>query len=305
MNKQALLFINLGTPRSPKKSDVRQFLREFLMDGDVISLPFLGRWLLVNLFIVPFRANYSTKMYSKVWTAEGSPIAIISDKFRTKIQELHPNTAVEFAMRYPRKSLSNALNKFREQGITKITIVPLFPQRTRSNYDSSIKEAYRLSKGLDIVEIKPMYNNVDYIASEVALCKEIWNGEHIIFSFHSVPLKHNTSSGELKVNYEEQCYKSAELIAKELGAESYSVAFQSKMGRGEWLEPQLRDILSSGRHKEVMIVPAGFAADCLETLYELDIEMKGLFMESGGSVFKRVPALNDSPEWINSLKENL
>lgn len=268
------------------------------MDGDVISLPFLGRWLLVNLIIVPFRTSHSTRMYSKVWTAEGSPLTTISEKFRAKMQAQLPHTQVKLAMRYPKKSLNATLENFHNSGITKVTVVPLYPQRTRSNYTSTIKALDKFSHSLEIVVGEPMYNNPAYISSQAALCKGVWQGEDIIFSFHNIPLKHESST----LNYSAQCHKSAELIARELGAESYSVAFQSKMGRGEWLEPQLRDILSSGIHKDVMVVPAGFAADCLETLHELDIEMKGLFMEGGGRSFKRVPALNDSPEWIKVFR---
>lgn len=331
MKKIGLLLINLGTPDSASVPAVRRYLREFLSDPYVIDLPAPLRWLLLNTVILPFRAKESTKAYQEIWTKDGSPLLTNSMALRKKIQtQLGEEYQVELAMRYGNPSISSAISKLTQSELSKVIIIPLYPQYAESTTRSSLEYAKKIIKrsqpDLAIETIEDFYHNPHYIEAKSNLIASTLNNQSfdkLVFSYHGLPERHIHRTCQEKLNcdlktpcpsmmstnakcYRAQCYATSHHIANKLGINknNYLVTFQSRLGKTPWITPYtdlaLDDLAKQGA-KNIAIVCPSFVADCLETLEEIDIRAKQQWQALGGKEFVRIPCLNDNDQWVAAL----
>lgn len=332
--KVGVFVINLGTPDAPTTSAVRKYLIEFLMDSRVVDYNWFVRTFVVRGIIGPFRSPKSAKAYRKVWTKEGSPLKIYGENVCEKLQsQLGSDYEVVLGMRYQHPSIEAGLKSLIvDKKVSKIIILPLFPQYASATTGSVYEEVMRcLTKYKTI----PNLSFINSYPTEPAMIKRFADNareknyeefDHYLFSFHGVPARQITNSlpnhnCQMNENccanlhssnqfcYTAQCYATSKAIAQELNIpeEKYSVAFQSRLGPEEWLKPytavRIQEIAESGRKKLLVFSPA-FVADCLETTIEIGDEYKEEFEHKyGGEKLELVESLNDRKEWIDCLAE--
>jgi protoporphyrin/coproporphyrin ferrochelatase len=325
MKKNSILCINLGTPDEPSTKAVRRYLKEFLMDKRVIALPFLIRWILVHIIIVPFRSRQSAHNYQTIWRQDGSPLMIYTKKLIHKLQKrLAPDTNVTFAMRYGKPSIPDVLKKL-SQNSEHITVLPLYPQYASATNGSSIEDVLKTLESLEAIPsirvIRDFYNDEDYInALSQSIKPYIDNNTHLLLSFHGLPenqltklgcqpVCQNTCPTTLKIGvpcYRQQSFITSQCVANALGLNStqYTVSFQSRLGKTPWIKPYTDEMLhelSKKGIKHLAIACPSFVADCLETLEEIGIQAKQTWADLGGESFKLIPCLNDQDIWIEAL----
>lgn len=334
MKKTGVLLIQLGTPDSPKTSDVRRYLSEFLNDPRVIDLPWLGRKLLVNGIIVPFRAPKSAKVYKELWGfGKGhSPLLThtvsLTEKLQKKFQS--GNVEVHYAMRYQNPSMYDVLEKMRTQNYDHIIILPLFPQYASATTGSAMDLAMKIiSKWWVVPEvsiINQFWDNEGYIDSIVERAKEfdLKQYDHVMFSYHGLPERHvdkvyegsdlcSDHPCETEVNeknkfcYKATCYATTRLLAGKLGIkeEDYTVCFQSRLDK-KWLTPFADKVVeqqAAKGAKRILAFSPAFVADCLETVIEIGDEYQELFDSLGGEKIQLVPSSNDHNRFIDGLEE--
>ena len=329
MSKQGVLLVNLGSPDSPSVGDVRKYLREFLMDARVLDAPYLVRFFVVHCCILPFRPKQSAHAYGQIWLREGSPLVVTSKNVQAKLQR-RVSLPVQLAMRYQKPSIAGAIQKLREQGVSELLVIPMFPHYAMSSFETAaerVKELARtLAPGMRIRIAQPYYDDPDYIDALVASAADhLRQGyDHLLFSFHGIPERHLHKSDPtcahcLKVEncchrpsqahetcYRIQCFRSVEAFARKAGVTRYSVAFQSRLGKDPWLQPytdrELVRLAQDGVKRLCVICPA-FVADCLETLEEIGIRGRETFLQAGGQHFTLIPCLNEHPSWIDALEK--
>ncbi len=325
--KKGLLLINLGTPDDPGYLSVFKYLRQFLMDPKVITVPYILRFILVSLIIVPFRAFSSGKIYKKIWTENGSPLIVNTSALADKVSKKVPHIEVEFAMRYQSPSIEEKLKKLISQNLDEIIILPLFPQYSTATTGSVFDEVSRVLKKQSVTPsirfINQFYEQESFIDSWEDKLKSfnVDEYDHILFSYHGLPTKavddiyedslcadnncENEITNENKFCYKATCYETTRLIASRfnLSRDKYTVSFQSRLTKN-WLEPFTDEILEefpTKGIKNILVLSPAFTADNLETLYEIDDEYKELFIENGGNSLTMVPSLNDSSKWADSI----
>ncbi|MFT4058662.1 MAG: ferrochelatase [Legionella sp.] len=324
--RRGFLFINLGTPKSATIPEVRNYLRAFLTDKRVIDLPALLRYILVYVFILPFRAKRSALAYQAIWTEHGSPLLHHSQNLMLAMQKKLSNEhSIALGMRYGEPSIASALEQLKH--CESITILPLYPQYSSAANGSSIEEAMRIICTWNIIPsitiISQFFQHPAYIKAQAGLIKEyLQNQGHVLFSYHGIPQRQITKNecnivclnecpifNEQNKNcYKAQCHQSSLLLAQELHLKptQYSTAFQSRLGRTPWIRPYTDEMLiqltAQGIKKLVIVCPS-FVADCLETLEEIGIRAKQQWLALGGEQFTLVPCLNDHPVWINAITE--
>lgn len=326
--KTLILIINLGTPDSPKTNDVRRYLSEFLNDKRVIDLPWLWRKLLVNLIIVPFRSPKSARLYKELWTPEGSPLLINTEKLKSALQiVLGDNYEVEMAMRYGKPSLKKVLNKLNDKQPQRIIIVPLYPQYASSTTGSTIEMAVQLiGKWKQVPQVQMIHhfhNNPGFIDAFVHRIKayEPEKYDHIIMSYHGLPINHVTEThdgrscdemgcrekrhNENHYCYLAACYETSRLLAENLNLQQqdYTVCFQSRLNKN-WITPFTDEVvlnLANKGVKRLLVISPAFVADCLETIHELGKELKDNFESNGGEELTLVDSLNKLPQWVNTM----
>ncbi len=309
-----VLLVNLGTPEAPTAAALRPYLRQFLSDPRVIEAP---RWLwaaILNLGIVPFRSPRSAKSYRKVWTPEGSPLMTISRAQQTALADRLAGepVSVELGMSYGRPSISSALRSLKQAQCRHLLVIPLYPQYSGCTTGSVFNDVtaelgtWRWVPSLKFVS--QYFDEPGYIKALAESISEFWKAgegrpDRLVFSFHGTPVDYLAAGDP----YHCQCLKTARLAAERLGlAESEWLAtFQSRFGRKEWLQPYtdatMRKLPAEGVESVHVVCPA-FSADCLETLEEIDVENREIFMKAGGKRFGYVPALNDCPAHIGFLE---
>ncbi len=323
--KKGILLINLGTPDTPEVSDVRKYLREFLMDRRVIDLPYLSRWLLVNLIIAPFRAPKSAKAYQKLWTKEGSPLLYHSENIKKRWQhQLGENYMVELAMRYQKPDMEKAVKNLLKANVSSITVVPLYPQYASSTTGSSIEKFMEIIKKEEVIpEIKIVpyfYDNKSFIKILTGKGKKMLEQkkyDYILFSYHGVPERHikkGDKSGKCDFNekccgfiskdnefcYKAQCVQTTRLLMNELQTDiPYQTVFQSRLetrAKEPWLKPYADEVIKDLAHKgvkNILVFSPAFVADCLETIIEIGEEYAEMFQELGGESLDLVEAVNE------------
>lgn len=332
MSKKGILLVNLGTPDSPSRPDVRKYLNEFLMDKRVIDLHPVWRTILVKCFIVPFRSGRSAKLYQLIWREkDASPLLYYSNLQRQALQDrLGEKYQVELGMRYQNPSIENALKRLRTANVDSIRVIPLFPQYASASSGSVV------NKVMDILKEWPSIPDISFVNSfydDNAMIECFAeNGrkyqpddyDHVLFSFHGLPqrqlIKSDHGQGHcLKVAnccetltetnkscYAAQAYYTGQQIAKQLNIplEKYTVCFQSRLGTTPWMQPYTSEVISKlardGKKRVLIFCPA-FVADCLETIYEIQVEYKEQFIKEGGEKIQLVESLNNSAKWIESL----
>ncbi len=314
-HKIGVLMINLGTPDSPDPDSVRRYLREFLADPRVVEKPRWLWWLILNLIVLRIRPSKSAKAYRKIWTEAGSPILVISRRQTDQLQRLMNQVQgseilVQLAMRYGTPSIGDAITRLQEQAISKLLILPMYPQYCASTTASIFDEVSRqLQRRRWIPEVRFINHYYDfpcYIQTLAASVRQSWEqygrGEKLILSFHGIPQSY-VEKGD---PYLSHCEKTTALLAEtlDLSEKDIAMVFQSRVGREEWLKPYCDEYLSalpSKRIKSIDIISPAFSADCLETLEELDIENRENFLNAGGERYQYIPALNDRQDHMECL----
>lgn len=312
VKKTGVLLANLGSPTAPTTSAVRRFLKEFLWDPRVVNLPRPVWWLILHFFVLPFRPHKSAKAYRKIWDENGSPLAFwtmqlagqVADKMSAR------GVIVNYVMRYGEPSIAKQLRLFKKVGIENLIVLPLYPQysstTTASIYDDVTKELNKWRHLPSIQFISDYHQDSHYIAAVADSIEQTWlehgKNELLLMSFHGLP-EQLTKWGD---PYFHQCHKTAALIAEKLNLneKQWLIVFQSRFGKAQWLKPYCVDTLKNlpGQGvKTVDVVCPGFAVDCLETLEEIAMENKSIFMESGGVDYRYIPALNDSEAHVSAI----
>jgi len=310
--KTGIILANLGSPTAPSTKAVRKFLRDFLGDPRVVNLPRLLWWLILNLFILPFRPKKSAKAYQKIWLPEGSPLVVFTQQLAEQLAAKlsSEQVLVDYAMRYGEPSIASCLKTFKQQQVEHIIVLPLYPQysstTTASVYDDLIKELSSWRHLPSFQFISDYHQDSGYIAAIAASIQQVWQtqgqGEYLLMSFHGLP-EQLTKWGD---PYFYQCQKTAVLVAAQLGlSESqWQLVFQSRFGKAEWLKPYCVEVLKElpGQGvKNIDVVCPGFAVDCLETLEEIAMENQSIFKAAGGESYRYIPALNASAEHVQAL----
>jgi len=325
-----LLLVNLGTPDAATVPAVRKYLREFLMDGRVIDIPFIPRYLLVNGIIAPFRSPKSTKTYKMVWLPEGSPLKVYGLGLEKEIQKhFDDRFMVRLAMRYQNPSMPKVLQEMRDAGVGHIMVLPLFPQYASATTGSVMQELMDILRQWqaipEITVINKFWDHPLFISAFAQIGKKYLEAEpwdHILFSYHGLPERHirkgddygvcklgeccNTMRPDNKLCYRAQCFATSRALAAALGLEKeqYTVCFQSRLGRDPWVKPYTEDVvkrLPEEGKKRVLVFSPAFVADCLETVEEIGEEYKEVFMEHGGERWQLVESLNVSEPWIKAV----
>jgi ferrochelatase len=316
ITKTAVILINLGTPDAPTKAAVRTYLKEFLWDRRVVEIPRALWWLILHGLILPFRSGQSAAKYASIWTKDGSPLKIHTEKQARLLQgylgERGHEVHVEWAMRYGKPGISETLSKLRQLSYDRILILSAYPQysatTTASNFDAVFRHYQQVRNVPELRFVKNYHDHDAYIQAIKASVLQHWqkNGraEKLIMSFHGLP-KVFLLKGD---PYFCECHKTARLLAAQLGLgkDEYAVTFQSRLGRAEWLQPYTAPTvkaLAQQGVKRVDVICPGFIADCLETLEEIAMEVRQEFLLSGGKEFHYIPCLNESPEWLRALAE--
>ena len=329
--KRGIILMNLGSPDSTQVKDVRKYLRQFLMDERVIDIPYLMRAFLINGIIVPFRAPKSAHAYKTIWTEEGSPLIVLTKQLQAALQP-HFSMPVEVAMRYGNPTPEGAYESLLQQvpGLEEVILFPLYPHYAMSSYETAVKymEEVHSKKGytFKLTTIPPFYKDKEYINALAESIRPYLNQpfDKIIFSYHGVPERHifkGDITGEhcLKVKdcchvpsaahpfcYRHQTFTTTELVSKALGlpAEKVEQTFQSRLGRDPWLQPytalRLTQLPQEGIKRLLVVCPA-FVSDCLETLEEIAIQGKEIFLNAGGGSYETIPCLNINPLWVNAI----
>lgn len=331
--KTAVLLVNLGSPDSPKPSDVFSYLTEFLNDSRVIDINWLGRKVLVNGIIVPFRHRKSAKVYEELWTENGSPLIHYGRQCESKLQQRFASdaqmeTKVFLAMRYKNPSIESALAAIMKWSPDKIIVLPMFPQYASASTGSVIDKCMRVMRDMwvfpEIQFINQFWSDEGYL-NAFANRGKLFNTadyDHVIFSFHGLPerqldkiyddrkCRNHTCETEIneenKLCYKATCFATAREIAERCGIreEQYTVAFQSRLGKG-WIEPfsdEIIEQLAKKGAKKLLVFSPAFVADCLETTIEIGEEYQELFEKHGGEKIQLVPSLNDGDDWIDALE---
>jgi ferrochelatase len=314
--RTAVVLVNLGTPDAPTAAAVRPYLKQFLSDPRVVEIPRAVWWFILQGVILPFRSGKSAEKYAEIWTAEGSPLRVHTEKqallLRGYLGERGHDVQVAYAMRYGNPSLPQVLDQLKADGCERILILPAYPQysgtTTASTFDAVFRHYARVRNMPELRIVKHYHDHDGYIQALRQSVLAYWEmhgtPDKLVMSFHGVP-KRTLLLGD---PYHCECHKTARLLAMQLGLskDQYMVTFQSRLGRAEWLQPYtaptLQSLAKSGA-KRVDVICPGFVSDCLETLEEIDREGRRDFLSAGGHEFHYIPCLNESPAWIAALSE--
>ena len=315
--KSAIVLVNLGTPDAPTRPAVRRYLKQFLSDPRVVEIPRAVWALILHLAILPFRSGASAKKYQMIWMREGSPLKVYTERQAAMLDKLlgergHQDVEVVMAMRYGAPALPDVLDALKARGVGRIVVLPAYPQysgtTTASVWDAVFDHYKRVR---NVPELRLVRNYHDHEAYIEALAKSVeayWDahgrGDKLLMSFHGVPKR----TLELGDPYHCECHKTARLLATRLGlgADEYLVTFQSRFGKAEWLQPYtaptVQQLAKDGVRRLDVMCP-GFTSDCLETLEEINMEVRHDFESNGGQEYHYIPCLNDSADWIVGLAE--
>lgn len=322
----AVLLVNLGSPASPGVGDVRRYLRQFLMDGYVIDIPYPLRWMIVNLFILPFRPKRSAEAYAKIWQNEGSPLLTNTRRFAEKLAKFSKHK-IFWAMRYGTPSVDSVLREIKAAGFGDVLVVPMYPHHALSSTVTAVEEAKKSAAplGLSLRILPAFYHDAGFNTNLVAQIKRhAKNDDYILFSYHGLPVRHITKADPTKTHclqrencchidseahktcYRHQVIETTETVAKSLRLkpQQYGFSFQSRLGRAEWLKPMtsefVADLAQKGIRNLAIVAPA-FVADNLETLEEVNMQLREIFLAAGGKRFTYIPCLNDDAAWAKSF----
>ena len=314
-----ILVTNLGTPAAPTPKAVRPYLREFLSDRRVVDLPRWLWWPVLNGIVLRTRPASTAAAYAKIWTEKGSPLllhtrgqaaALEAALGRDGTGGIGDSIAVEWGFRYGHPAIAEALDALIQRGVRKLLVLPMYPHYAASTVGSTFDAVSAHLQSLRWVpELRFVSCYHDHpkfiagIADSIRAFQEAQGpAERLLFSYHGIPERYRDSGDP----YFCQCHKTTRLVAERLGLEegAYLTAFQSRFGPEEWLQPYTDEVLPQWAGEGVRharVICPGFAADCLETLEEVDIRYRELFLGAGGERFDYIPALNSSPAQIDLM----
>lgn len=332
MNPWGLMLVNLGTPDSTNPDDVRTYLDEFLSDPRVLDINPVVRWLLLHLIILRKRPHDSSEAYKAIWTDRGSPLMFHGLDLAEKVSALLGDVHVELTMRYQNPSIAAALENFRQKGIDKIVVFPMFPQYSSAAWGSAVEKVYaEVNKRWNVPSIAvvpPFYDHAAFLEAWKPIAVPVLDElqpDKVLMSFHGLPERHCTKSDEsggkhcfqtanccdviVQANrncYRAQCLATARGIAGVLGLQDdqWEMSFQSRLGRDPWVKPytdeRIVELARSGVKRLAVMCPA-FVADCLETLEEIGIRAREDFQAHGGEDLRLVPSLNSHDAWAQAV----
>ena len=314
-DKTGILLVNLGTPDAPTTAAVRRFLKQFLWDPRVVEFPRPLWWLILNGIILRIRPSRSAEAYQQIWTDEGSPLLLhstaLAEGLSRALEERAPSFfRVELGMTYGTPSVDDAIDALQRAGARRMLVLPLYPQysgtTTASVFDLVTRKLGRMRWVPETRFINQYHDEPGYIDALAASIREHWEangrGSHLLFSFHGVPL-YTLEGGD---PYHCQCQKTGRLVAAALGLkdDEWTLSFQSRVGRSEWLRPYtdetVKELGGKGIGRLDVACP-GFSADCLETLEEIAMQNAEFFTEAGGEELQYIPCLNARDDHIDLL----
>ncbi|GGG50883.1 ferrochelatase 2 [Pseudohongiella nitratireducens] len=317
MDKVGVLLTNLGTPDAPEKSALRRYLKEFLWDPRVVEVPRPLWWMILNGVILNIRPARSAAAYKTVFTEEGSPLLVHSqrqgDAMKAALaQKGRDDVVVEVAMRYGNPSIKNGIQALMDAGVRRLLVLPLYPQysasTTASTFDA-VSADFRERRWIPELRFINHYHDYPlFIEAAATRIREHWDqhgrADRLLFSYHGVPQRYLDNGDP----YFCECHKTSRLLAAALGLQSgeFLTTFQSRFGKEEWLKPYTDETLKSLPAEGVTSVQVfcpGFSADCLETIEEIGEENRDYFVEAGGERYEYIAALNDHPAHIDALSE--
>lgn len=311
-----VLLVNLGTPDEPSTGAVRRYLREFLSDARVIDTPRLLWWFILNCVILLIRPAKVAKLYRSIWTEQGSPLLVGSQSQALALQASFDQRglpfSVELAMTYGQPAIGDAIARLREQGCERILVLPLYPQysatTTAAVMDAVIDSQRQVRDIPEFRFVKSYCDHPRYIAALASSVRNYWqdNGQadKLLMSFHGIP-KRYAEAGD---PYPEECTRTATALAEvlELDSSRWIMTYQSRFGPTEWMQPYTDTTLQgfpTDGIKAVDIMSPAFTSDCLETLEELKVENRDLFIAAGGEQYRYIAALNDDALFVECLVE--
>lgn len=315
----AVILINLGTPEAPTAPALRRYLKEFLSDRRVVEIPRAVWWPILNGIILNTRPRKSAEKYAAVWTPEGSPLKVHTERQAKLLAgilgERGHRVRVAWAMRYGAPAVGEILSRLKSEGCSRILLLPMYPQYAASTTATALDAATAWLQGTrnqpEIRSIRNFHDDEGYLAALEHCVRAHWqaNGRpgpdsRLLISFHGLPKR----SLDLGDPYHCECLKTGRLLAErlELPSSQYGICFQSRFGRAEWLQPYTAPTLAAWAKegvRRVDVICPGFVADCLETLEEIALEGKATFLAAGGSEYRYIPALNEEPRWIEALAD--
>lgn len=333
MAKKAVLLLNLGSPDSTSVRDVRRYLREFLSDERVLDAPAPIRWMVLNLFILPFRPKKSAHAYASVWTPEGAPLVVTSKRQQQLLQQ-QTEVPVALAMRYGQPSIPEVVAGLVRDGVEEVFLFPLYPHYAMSSYETVVvkvqEEIARQKLAMRFTILQPFYDDPDYIAALVESARPYLQEpfDKLLFSFHGVPERHLRKGDPSHAHcltvpdccqvrspvhatcYRHQCLTTARLFAAQAGLrpEQWFVSFQSRLGSDPWLTPftdQTVELFGREGLKKIFVICPAFISDCLETLEEIAMGNAEIFLEHGGEKLTLIPCLNENPRWIEWMAKRV
>ena len=313
----AVVLVNLGTPDAPDARALRRYLKQFLSDPRVVEIPRAIWWFILNGIILPFRSSRSAEKYASIWTEQGSPLRVHTERQAAALGARlaargHRQVQVVYAMRYGSPALPDVLDQLKAGGCERILVLPAYPQysgtTTASIFDSVFDHYRRVRNIPELRLVRDYHDSEGYIQALRQSVLDHWelHGRpgKLVMSFHGVP-KRTLLLGD---PYHDECHRTAGLLAQALGlAEGeYLVTFQSRFGKAEWLQPYtaptLQELARQGEQRVDVMCP-GFTSDCLETLEEIAMEGKAEFLQAGGKEFHFIACLNESQAWIGGMAD--
>ncbi|MDO8906825.1 ferrochelatase [Hydrogenophaga sp.] len=314
--RTAVVLCNLGTPDEPTAPALRRYLGEFLGDHRVVEIPKPIWWLILHGIILRVRPRKSAEKYASIWTPEGSPLKVWTERQATLLRgylgERGHQVTVRYAMRYGNPSIPSVLDELRKEGMTRVLILSAYPQysgtTTASVFDAAAQWGIKSRHLPEFRFVNRYHDDAGYINALAKRVRAHWmhhgQAEQLVMSFHGVPER----TLDLGDPYHCECHKTARLLAERLGLakERYKVTFQSRFGKAKWLEPYTEPtLIALGEQgvKRVDVICPGFTSDCLETLEEISMEAREAFLHAGGEEFHYIDCLNDSPDWIRALAD--
>lgn len=312
-SRTGVLLLQLGTPDAPTPGALRRYLHEFLSDRRVVDLPRALWWPILYLSVLPRRPARSARLYQKIWTADGSPLAVISNAqaaaLAARLNDGHESVRVAVGMRYGNPSIAAAVDELVDAGCDRIVALPMYPQYSSATTGSSVEQLFTVLGAKRVVPalrtVPPYFDSPEYIAALAASAREAlgsWEPDHVVLSFHGLPKRY----AELGDPYPAHCHATARALTAAMGwtPAAVTVSFQSLFGREEWLRPYTDETLRSlaaRRLSRLAVLCPGFTADCLETLEEMGMTNREMYEAAGGGAYKLVPCLNTCPAWIDAM----
>lgn len=325
-----ILLLQLGTPDSPNTRDVRRYLREFLSDPRVMTMPALVRTLVLYGVILPFRPRRTAEAYAQIWSPQGSPLLVHTRKLASAVAaRLGSGYTVEIGMRYGSPSIASAVEKLLGAGAERLVVVPLFPQYSSAATGSAVAKVFEVLDGRaaipPVTVVGDFHDHPGFVQAVAAVAGEAldrFRADYVLFSYHGLPETQVRAADpgewcfragcctevrrENRFCYRAQCFATTRAVAAALDLDegTFGTSFQSRLAGQRWIEPYtdrvIAELADRGVRRLAVIVPS-FVADCLETLEEIGIRGREQWRELGGEDFLAVPCVNAAEPWVAGL----